>query len=219
MPELWRESLSAVVTSSSLDNNMSSPFGCNKRNTFGNSKIEKKISPEPVMLVAHTSQVITLEIPFNTPAASSIRSYMHTHCVTDEPPVKKLFIYRSNNGWTNIGLDSTEEAPKLTADVNYTLKTAWRTFNECPHVSTFTMRKEDGKEFVYDDIDSLTFDPLPEATTSSGGAGASQTDAEVIMNMIKGLDDKLNILMRKFDDAWNKVDEPVTEARSRKRPA
>jgi hypothetical protein len=87
------------------------------------------------------------------------------------------------------------------------------------NVSTFTMRKEDGKEFGYDDIDSLTFDPLPEATTPSGGAGASQTDAELIMNMMKGLDDKLNILMRKFDDAWNKVDEPVTEARSRKRPA
>ena len=198
---------------------MSSPFGCNKRNTFGNNKIEKKINPEPVVLVANTNQVITLEIPFNTPAALSIRTYMHTHCVTDELPVKKLFIYRSNNGWTNIGLDSTEEAPKLTADVHYTLKTAWRTFTECPYVSTLTMRKEDGTEFVCDDIDSLTFEPLPAATSVVSDAGPGQTDAEVIMNMIKGLDDKLNILISKVDDMSNKVEEPVTEARPRKRAA
>jgi hypothetical protein len=213
------------------------PFGCNKRNSFNSfstNKAEKKIVPEPVTLIAAKSQVITLNIPFNTPAAQSIRTYMHTHCVSDGVPAQKLFIYRSANGWTNIALDSTEQSPKLTADVYYTLKTAWRTFNDCSHVSNLTMRNEDGSTFEYDDIDKMEFIPLPDKVDVVQHGEASRTDAEVILEMIEKVHKKQSEMDGKLDAILaanqtlprvvsNPTDpiqiEPVTEKATRKRPA
>lgn len=133
------------------------PFAVNtKPSPFTPGK--KLISPEPVELIADTNQIVTAVVPFNTPAAPAIRAAMHNQILT--PENTKCFIFRPTNGWTNIALDSTGEAPKLTSEPKYLLKVAWRSFQDCQAVSNVTMRLRDGTPFQFDDIDMLHFEDL-----------------------------------------------------------
>ena len=153
----------------------SSPFGCNQKNSFGSklSKAKDNSAPEPVTLIADKNQVITAIIPFNTPMAASIRQHMHTTVLNDG---QKIFIYRSVNGWTNIALDSSEAAPKLTCDPVTTLIKAWTEFNKCPQVSNITIKWKGSEQALsYDDIAGMEaeFVALPEGTGDADNQGAS----------------------------------------------
>jgi hypothetical protein len=169
---------------------MASPFGCNHgAGKFSpNGKGKDKLTPEPVEATAHTNQVISLVIPFNTKQAPKIRETMHSEILHDNA---KIFIFRQVNGWTNISLDSTQSVPKLTADPYTTLKAAWRVFNACPNVSTFTMKREDNTVLEYDDIDSLVFEDLPNGETADDISVDGSSDLGVVKAMIESLDDKV----------------------------
>ena len=122
---------------------MSSPFACNRGpSPFGSklAKAKEAAVPEPVTLIADKSQVITAIIPFQTKQAAAIRQHMHANITSNG---QKIFIYRAVNGWTNIALDATEAAPKLTCDPITTLKTAWHEFTNCSAVSTITIKWKD----------------------------------------------------------------------------
>ena len=181
----------------------SSPFGCNKKNSFASSlsKAKEAAAPEPVMLIADKSQVITAVIPFNTKNAAPIRQHMHQN-VTENG--QKIFIYRNINGWTNISLESTESAPKLTCDPITTLTTAWREFTNCAAVSKVTIKwAGSATELGFDDIKGMEtqFDPLPEAAAEESGASSSKTDAEILYDLIGALDKKVDELSTKLEDA------------------
>ena len=174
----------------------SSVFGCNKQssNLFKGGKLskEKTAAPEPVILIADKNQVITAIIPFNTPMAASIRQHMHTTVLNDG---QKIFIYRSVNGWTNIALDSSEAAPKLTCDPVTTLIKAWTEFNKCPQVSNITIKWKGSEQALsYDDIAGMEaeFVALPEGTGDADNHGeSSKSDAEVLGDMVSALGDQM----------------------------
>ena len=167
-----------------------SMFGCNQKNLFGaKAKANVRGEPEPVTLVADPSQVITAIIPFQTKNAALIRQHMHSN-ITENG--QKIFLYRQVNGWTNISLESTETAPKLTScDPITTLKVAWREFNACNVVSKVIVKwSGSDEELGFDDIDHMEdkFMPLPEADDSTtNNAGGSKTDAEVLYDMIDAI--------------------------------
>jgi hypothetical protein len=178
---------------------MTSPFGCNKKNLFGNPAKDKG-APEPVILVAEKNSVITGIIPYGTKQANNIRSWMHANVVTTDGA--RIFIYRSINGWTNISLESTESAPKLTCDPVTTLITAWREFNKCPAVGTLQIKWK-GSDTVlgFDDIANMEseFEPVPEPSGSNEEeVGTSKTDAEILQDMVAAqsslLDDQSKVL-------------------------
>lgn len=184
----------------------SSPFACNKKDLFGTKAKKPEVAPpEPVMLVADKSQVVTAEIPFNTKQAGPIRQHMHSNILHNN---QKIFVFRSIDGaakgWTNIALDSTEASPKLTCDPITSLYTAWREFNICPNVSTVSIKwKNEETVLGYDDIAMMDglFDPLPVPDgTNNDGAGSSgnKTDAEVIADKLVEQDEKLAKINQKL---------------------
>ena len=179
---------------------MSSPFGCNQKNLFGSkAKPKDKPGPEPVTLVANKNQVITAIIPFNTKQAANIRQHMHANVTHDG---QRIFLYRAQNGWTNISLESTESAPKLTCDPTQTLIIAWKAFNECPLVNPLQIKWEGSDQVLgYDDIATMEtqFEALPDATEDTVQAGSSKTDAEVLYDMITDTNKTIGLLQDKLE--------------------
>ena len=173
----------------------SSPFGCNpKKSVFGNKTVlDKQAAPEAVLLLADKSQVITAMIPYNSANAAKIRACMHENVQFDG---HKIFIYRAINGWSNIALDSTAEAPKLTCDPITALKSAWTAFAACPQVGKLTIRwKGEDKDLNYDDIDGMEgkFDALPDESPAPPAQSVdNKTDAEYLM-------EKLNVIEKKIE--------------------
>lgn len=194
----------------------SSPFNCNQKNLFSSTfkAKEKSSPPEPVVLIADPNSIITVEIPYGTKNAPTIRAHMHSNIVTTDN--KRVFIYRQMNGWTNIHLDSTEACPKLTMDPIHTLKLAWREFTDCPQVSTVTIRWKDGTVVNgYDGIDDMDgqFTALPEPTDSADATPTTtQTDAEVlhdalmqVMRKVESMEQHITDMSAKYESAINSV--------------
>ena len=183
----------------------SSPFGCNQNSLFGkqNKKSTAAAPPEAVELIADPCQVITAVIPFGTKQAPNIRKTMHENITHDG---QRIFIYRQVNGWTNISLESTETAPKLTADPITALKTAWREFNSCPFVSAVNIKwKGQNNVLGYDDIDHMEtqFVPLPTGDESDE---PKKTDGEVIFDTINEVKDKLVAMDTKISYLTDVID-------------
>ena len=185
----------------------SSPFGCNANNLFGKKAktIGPPAPPEPVVLEADKSQVITAIIPFGTRNAANIRKTMHDTIVIDG---QRIFMYRTVNGWTNIHLESTELVPKLTCEPKAALKIAWAAFNNCPNVSTTTLKwKGQTDTLTYDDIDNMDFNPLPVGDGDGPDATTgNKTDAEVLHDMLKEMTEKVETLDTKLGYITDKLD-------------
>ena len=116
---------------------------------------------------------------------------------------QKIFIYRNVNGWTNISLESTESAPKLTCDPITTLFTAYREFTNCAAVSKVTIKwAGSAAELGVDDIKGMEtqFDPLPEPVAEESGASSSKTDAEVLYDVIGAMDKKIDDVSTKLEE-------------------
>ena len=201
---------------------MSNPFGCNQKNLFGN-KAKPNVAkvPEPVTIEVEKNQVVSATLPYGTPLAAPIRQHMHANVTVDS---QRLFIYRSVNGWTNIALDSTDSAPKLTGDPITVVTTAYREFNACPHVSTVNLKwKGTDTLLSFDAIAGMEsqFVPLPENTSDDSAAGGSKTDAEVLYDFAEdnqrkmvemGTDvdeckTKLTYLVQAIDKIFKKLDQ------------
>ena len=189
---------------------MSSPFGCNQKSTIGSAfsgKAKETAPPEPVVIVVDKSQVVTAIIPFGTKNAASIRSHMHGNILIDG---QKCFIYRNMNGWTNIGLESTATAPRLTFDPITVLKKAVPEFDACPFVSTVTIKWTDGTTINgYDAIDDLDgmFDPLPVADESPQNmTDTRKTDGEILHACLVELDKKVDTVDVKLAHVVEVVD-------------
>ena len=178
---------------------MSSPFGCNSapKNSLFKSKLAGKqvIPPEDVTLVIDKSQVITAIIPFQTKQAAAIRAHMHQNIIDNG---QKIFLYRGVNGWTNIALDSSESAPKLTCDPITTLKIAHREFNACTSVNNVIMKwKITDQVVTEEELDGMesAFEPLPDAATDPNEPhGNEKTDAEVLAETLDQLERKVDSL-------------------------
>ena len=178
---------------------MSSPFGCNSqpKNSLFKAKLAGKqvVPPEDVTLVIDKSQVITAIIPFQTKQAAAIRTHMHQNILDNGG---KIFLYRSVNGWTNIALDSTESAPKLTSDPITTLKTALREFNACTAVDQVIMKwKVTDKVVAEEELDGMEsmFDALPDSTADTDEPHTGdKTDAEMLSDTLDQLDRKVDSL-------------------------
>ena len=189
---------------------MSSPFGCNQKSTIGTAfsgKAKETAPPEPVVIVVDKSQVVTAIIPFGTKNAASIRSHMHGNILIDG---QKCFIYRNMNGWTNIGLESTATAPRLTFDPITVLKKAVPEFDACPFVSTVTIKWTDGTTINgYDAIDGLDgmFDPLPVADESPQDmTDTRKTDGEILHACLVEMDKKVDTVDGKLAHVVSVVD-------------
>lgn len=189
---------------------MSSPFGCNQKNTIGSAfsgKAKETAPPEPVIIVVDKSQVVTAIIPFGTKHAAAIRSHMHGNILIDG---QKCFIYRNMNGWTNIGLESTATAPRLTFDPITVLKKAVPEFDACPFVSTVTIKWTDGTTINgYDAIDGLDgmFDPLPVADESPQDmTDTRKTDGEILHECLVEMDKKVDTVDGKLAHVVSVVD-------------
>lgn len=129
---------------------------------FGSSVKPKPLTPpEPVNLLVNKNQIVVAIIPHNTAKSAPIRQWMHSNVIHPNDRTR-LFIFRSstNNSWTTIALDSTSEAPKLTAEPLTVVTIARAEFNRCPHVSAVTCRDWNGNEITEADIPNLDFDPL-----------------------------------------------------------
>lgn len=173
----------------------SSPFGCNKKSSFGSpfKGKEKASPPEDVTLIADKSQVITAIIPFGTKVSPAIRQFMHANILC--PEKKRIFIYRDGNGWTNIDLKSTEQTPMLTANPIYCLKTAYTAFNDCPQVKDVIIKWTDGTVVSdYDAIDDMDgqFIDLPTATEAE--ESSSKSEGEVLHEMLAYVMKKMDTL-------------------------
>ena len=184
-----------------------SPFGCNQKNSFGSklNKLKETGPPKPVTIIAEANQVITAIIPFNTKRAAEIRQHMHSH-ITENG--QRVFIYRSVNGWTNISLESTESAPKLTCDPITTLKMCWREFTNCPAVSTVTIKWKGSDDALgYDDIDGMQaqFEDLPAESEAAQDGSASKTDAEILYDHIDALSKNVDKLYDLVSDNETKL--------------
>ena len=180
----------------------SSPFGCNQKNLFGTkAKGKENVAPEPVSLVADKQfSVIDAVIPFSTKQAATIRSWMHNNVLFDG---QKIFIFRSINGWTNIALDSTENAPKLTCNPHAALKIAYDQFMACNAVSEVTIKWKGGTDKIArSEIDNMEFDALPDQNPDGNedAAGGSKTDAEVLYDLIETNSKKTDDVEKKLDE-------------------
>ena len=167
-----------------------SPFDVNRRDSFVRaSPTRKQSAPESVRLTAQLCGIICALIPFQTSKAKAIREWMHANVLTPDDERNRVFIYRQNNGWTNISLKSTAAAPDLTLDPVTTLKIAHAKFNECPDVSDVTIMMEGSNTpITYEQIDEIQFLPLPAPSADNGGvagpSGTHRTDADTIIDKV-----------------------------------
>ena len=196
----------------------SSPFGCNpKKSVFGNKTVlDKQAAPEAVLLLADKSQVITAMIPYNSANAAKIRACMHENVQFDG---HKIFIYRAVNGWSNIALDSTAEAPKLTCDPITALKSAWTAFAACPQVGKLTIRwKGEDKDLSYDDVDGMEglFDPLPDESPAPRAQSVdNKSDAEYLMEKLNEIDKKIELVDLKHAHLVELMEQFINRAEER----
>ena len=140
--------------------------------------------------------------------AGKIREFMHEYVRNEEG--QKIFIFRQVNGWTNIALDATEANPKLTADPITTLIKASTEFAKCSAVSKVEIKWSGTDEILgFDDIAMMEsqFDPLPVKTDDADVVDTTkQTDAEVLFEHIKALEDKVDTLDVKLSQLIENVD-------------
>ena len=181
----------------------SSPFNLSssRSNLFASKAKQKdKPPPEDVTLIVSKSQVISADIPYSTKNANNIRQFMHANVVSDDPETKgqRYFIFRKENNWTTIHLQSTPTKPKLTGDPITVLKKAWVKFNECPEVANVKIKWDHSPDILdYDDIDSMEgqFNPLPgEDETPDVEDGEHKTDADVLWDKIDSVEKKIDAL-------------------------
>ena len=140
--------------------NSASPFSFQKKNSpFNKGKQKANDPPEEVTLVVCKFKVVTALIPFGTKQAKNIREHMHANITSDDG--MRYFIFRNENGWTNIDLRSTAEEPKLTGEPVDVLKKAHEEFTKCQHVSKVIVKWDSGEP-----IDApMEFDCLPDRFT------------------------------------------------------
>jgi len=196
-------------------------FDCNKRSVFNspNSKSPRPQGPaEPVELAAYRNQIVIATIPFGTNRAAKIRAWMHTHVMSPEADGQKIFVFRQANGWTNIALTSQPTAPKLTCSPKTAMQLAYEKFMACPDVCSVTLKYE-GTVITADNIEALEFDPLPEPQNGNDEGGSSRTDADVIIEEIRTVSSKVDILGQKFDALLAKLDQATPDPNPATPPA
>lgn len=202
-----------------------SAFDCNGnrngRNTLGLSNGGSLLSPggrpapppEPVTLVAQRSQIVEAKISFNTPRANEHRQCLHSKCILDDG--SKVFIFRQQNGWTTVHLNSSADNPQLTTDPTSALRIAYPAFMGCAGVSTVTIRKADGTIVPFDQIAAIEYDDLPvggpaaDSTAVVTAPSSNKSDAQIIHDEIiaQATDLKTNvqILATDVDDIKTKM--------------
>ena len=204
-------------------------FDCNETNSYSGRALAKT-PKEPVDAIAYKNQVVQLKIPFQTPRASEIRTFMHTHLLNDETQ-QRLFVFRKGNGWTNIHLEASAANPKITWLPHAILHKVFL-LEKCEAVSRLTVKKgagfdDEGATILFDDIEALDFDSLEPAVSSDGppsGASTSGADppwkAEMERNLKKhddraeALDTKLGYLINVVEKLANGRPTPPASSRS-----
>jgi len=166
--------------------NSASPFNFQKKGSpFGKGKQKANDPPEEVTLVVCKFKVVSAIIPFGTKQAKNIREHMHANVTSDDG--MRYFIFRNENGWTNIDLRSTAEEPKLTGEPVDVLKKAHEEFTKCQHVSKVIVKWDSGEaidaptEFDYL-LDRFT-DPPADNNDDDNDDGSTVSVSEKVDNL------------------------------------
>ena len=151
--------------------------------------------PENVTADFALTQVVTLGQPYNTPKAANIRAFVAARLLNNDN--QRLFLFRKETGntWTNIALDSTPAAPKLTAppaEIGRKLETI---LASCPDVNQVIMRGPDGQSVSAEDVSNIQFTPLDEQAVSEPAAEVvTPSDNNALMRQMKEMDTKVDDL-------------------------
>ena len=144
------------------------------------------------------SQIVAMTLPFQTPRAKNVRDFVHARLLTATN--QKIFFWRRemNNMWTNIALDSSPQAPKLTAPPVDAATALMTILPQCADVSGVDLFDDEGIQITLADVQSMAFNdlvpqsnPNPNPVTALPGLPAPT----------------LHTLIEKQDELMNKVDE------------
>ena len=99
------------------------------------------------------------------------------------------------------------------------LKLAHAKFNECASVSDVEIRGTDGAVITYDQIDSIKWNPLPVDNNAGDppGPSSTKTDAEIIIDLVYGVTEKVNALDLKMAAMYELVEKLVNDKASKKK--
>lgn len=127
---------------------------------------------ENVSATVYRSRVVGVALPFQTPRAATIRSYMQSRLLNDQN--QRLFVWRreTNNLWTNIALNSTPANPVLTAEPAECARKLTTVLTQCPDVLRVILLNEDGNEITAEDVSNMEFTPLDQQAVAQPAAGA-----------------------------------------------
>ena len=119
--------------------------------------------PELASLTVYKSRICELHIPYNTSRSKSIREFTGTWVVNTNGT--RMFVFRKMNDgtgkWTTVALDSTPDAPKLTAQPEDVIAVCLQHMPKCPDIASFRVRDWTGRDITVHDVPHLPFDALP----------------------------------------------------------
>lgn len=148
--------------------------------------------PEMVYVTVKLSQVVVVDLPYQTPRATAIRNYCASFLLDSNN--RRLIYFRRENGWTNIALDATPMEPKLTMEPAALCRLLDAKLTQCPDVQRVEFKSESGEVVTLDQIDVLPFMPL---------VGVSPPAPEVEVSGVE-----IHALVR---EAINKIEESTVD--------
>ena len=164
----------------------------------GNQNPHQAATPlERIRATVSTRGIVAVGVPFQTPRAQAVRQFMHARLLNKDN--QKMFIWRAqtNNLWTNIHLNSTPEAPLLTAPPVECATSLTTILTQCPDVSEVNLYDEQNNLLSLDDVRGMEFDdlttpsrtepdmPLPPLPTPSN---------EAVVERLRQMENKVDVV-------------------------
>ena len=148
--------------------------------------------PEEVSAEFSLEQVVTLNIPFGTAHAAGIRNVVSSRLLNEKNA--RVFVFRSQPvSWSNIALDSTATAPKITCPPAEIASKLMTILGACASVSKVVLFGPGKVVMTPDEIAQLPFHSLEELAVPASAVVVPNhlpADANCFVREIKDLEDK-----------------------------
>ena len=119
----------------------------------------KSSPPEACGIQVSINSKISLGIPFRTKRDKEIRECVKTRILNDDG--SRVFFFRSDDdSWTNVALESTFDAPALTAPPLFAVQKAYQVLTACPAVSTISIVDDNGNPLTLEQVRVMEFIPF-----------------------------------------------------------
>lgn len=117
---------------------------------------------ESVTAIFHVNKIVLVELPYMTPRSGPIRSFCQVRLLNEQNERLLVFRPNMNNSWTNIHLQSTAAAPRLTAQPDEMARKLCNVLTQCPDVSNVILKNEAGETLTMEQAIELPYQNLED---------------------------------------------------------